>query len=187
MKPHFLLTTTLVVVLLASGLAAGQTGNVTNTTATEPAIVEELQEPDVCEAPEAIDQNTVLCSASLDGDTATLVLRSDRLQSVTITDAGGVFAGGEVQRTTHQLRADEPNTIRIPVTRHRNMAGVTIDTGSTLYAVPFDETSTLIGPPWSASDVQLGAIFAAISTALCSSVVVLRSVYGRVDEPERIA
>jgi hypothetical protein len=186
MKPHFLLTLTLIVVLLAPGLAAGQTGSATNTT-VEPAIVEELEEPDVCEAPEAIDQNTVLCSASLDGDTATLVLRSDRLQSVTVTDAGGVFAGGEVQRTSHQLRPDEPNTVRISVTRHRNMAGVTVDTGSTLYGVPFDDTSTLIGPPWSAGDVQLGALAAAISTALCSGVVVLRSVYGRTEEPERVA
>lgn len=67
------------------------------------------------------------------------------------------------------------------------MAGVTIDTGDVLYAVPFDESSALIGPPWSASDVQIGALAGATSTALVAGLVVLRTVYGRTEEPERIA
>ena len=83
--------------------------------------------------------------------------------------------------------ADEENTIRVPITRYRNMAAVTtIDTSDVLYAVPSDESSDLIGPPWSASDVQIGAAAGAISTALVSGLVVLRTVYGRTEEPERI-
>ena len=185
MKLPFLIATTLIVVTLAPGLAAAQTGNETADDLA-PDVLEDL-ETDECAQPEVIDQNTVLCSAELDGETAELVLRSDRPQRVTITDAGGVFAGGEVQRTRHQLRPDEPNTVRVSVTRHRNMAGVTVDTGTTLYGVPFDESSTLIGPPWSASDVQIGALAAGASTALVSALFVLRTVYGRSEEAERIA
>ena len=123
--------------MLVPGVGAAQAGNVTTNQTLDPAFVDELQD-DTCEAPEAIDRNTVICSADLDGDRAELVLRSDRPQVVTITDAGGVFAGGEVQRTDHRLRPDEPNTVTVRVTRYRNMAGVTIDTGNVLYAVPFD-------------------------------------------------
>ena len=185
MKLPFLIATTLIVVTLAPGLAAAQTdaGNVT----VDDLDDELLEDTDECSEPEAIDRNTVLCSATLDGSHAELVVRSDRPQRVTVTDAGGMFESGPVQRTRHQLRPDEPNTIRVPVTRHRNMAGVTIDTGDVLYGVPFDESSQLIGPPWSASDVQMAALAGAGSTALISGLVVLRTIYGRTDEPERIA
>lgn len=187
MKPHFLLITILVALALVTGSAAGQTGNETNSTVqVSDDLLEELDD-DECSAPEAIDRNTVLCSADLEGDRAELVLRSDRPQRVTITDAGGFFAGGEVQRTRHQLRPDEPNTVRVLITEHRNMAGVTIDTGDVLYAVPLKDSSTLIGPPWAATDVQIGAIAGGLSTALVSGFIVLRSVYGRTEEPERIA
>jgi hypothetical protein len=142
---------------------------------------------DDCEAPEAIDEKTVVCSASLDGTEAVVVLRSDELQQVTVTDAGAFMTGGEINRRTFTLREGERNTIRFDVTVHNGFAGVSIDTGETLYAVPIEEESTLIGEPWSAQDVQLAAVSGAAGVATVAVFVVIRTVLGRTDEPERVA
>jgi hypothetical protein len=179
MKPHFLLVTILIAAALLPGAAIAQQN------ATTGDFVNEVG--DTCAEPEAIDAYTVLCESELDGDTAELVLRSDRDQRITLTDAGGVMAGGEVNRQRFTLREDEANTVRFRVTTSQGFAGVTIDTGPVLYAVPLETSTTLIGPPWSESDVQLGAIAAGLSTAIVSGVVVLRAIYGRTDDPERIA
>jgi len=180
MKPHFLLVTILIAAALVPGAAIAQQN------ATTGDLVDGLDD-DTCAEPEAIDANTVLCESELDGDTAELVLRSDRDQRITLTDAGGVMAGGEVNRQRFTLREDEANTVRFRVTTSQGFAGVTIDTGPVLYAVPLETSTTLIGPPWSESDVQLGALAAGLSTAIVSGVVVLRAIYGRTDDPERIA
>jgi hypothetical protein len=81
----------------------------------------------------------------------------------------------------------EPVTLTLDVTQHRGFAGVTIDTGDVLFGVPLDESSTLIGGPWGPQDTQLAALTAGLSTALLSGLVVLRTIYGRTDEPERVA
>ena len=67
---------------------------------------------------------------------ARLTLRSDIQQLVTLTDAGGVWEGGEV--TTRQIRLDEgETTVEIPVTEtDQGGIAVTIATDSVLYAVP---------------------------------------------------
>jgi hypothetical protein len=108
-------------------------------------------------------------------------------RSVTITDGAALMTGGEIRRENRMLREDERNTIRFPVTQYRGMSAVTIDTGTTLYGVPLEEPSTLIGGPWSAQDVQIGSIAAALGTSVVSIIVVLRTVLGRTESPERIA
>jgi hypothetical protein len=184
MKPHFFILALLVVASLAAGPAAAQT----NETAELPEWIDQ-EEIEQCQEPQAVDSSTVICSSTLtdDGQYAELVIRSDETQRITLTDAGGFMAGGEINRQTFTVRADEPNTLRLRVTTIDGFAGVSVDTGNTLYAVPLDRSTTLIGPPWSASDAQIAALFAAISTAGISAIVVLRSVYGKTEEPERIA
>jgi hypothetical protein len=183
MKPHFFILALLVVASLAAAPAAAQTNE---TDVPEWFDESELEQ---CQEPQAVDSSTVICSSTLtdDGQYAELVIRSDETQRITLTDAGGFMAGGEINRQTFTVRADEPNTLRLRVTTVDGFAGVSVDTGSVLYAVPLDRSTTLIGPPWSASDAQLAALFAAISTAGVSAIVVLRSVYGKTEDPERIA
>jgi hypothetical protein len=67
---------------------------------------------------------------------ARLTLRSDIQQLITLTDAGGVWEGGEV--TTRRIRLDEgETTVEIPVTEtDQGGIAVTIATDSVLYAVP---------------------------------------------------
>lgn len=200
MRTQFLLA--LVLVALAVGPAAVAAQETTSTeappTATEePAdraepdgadqIIEELRDRDSCAEPEAIDSRTVLCSATVKDGVAVLVLRSDRPQRITLTDSGAFMAGGEVPQKMATLRAEEPNTVRMDVTSYRGFSGVSIQTTRVLYAVPLERQTTLVGPPWGPSDVQLGAVTAALSVGSVSVVLVFRAVTGRRDSPERIA
>jgi len=150
-------------------------------------FVEQLENSHECDRPRAIDSQTVICDVSLDGDVAVLVLRSDKLQRVTIVDAGGLMQEGEINRGRVTLRPDEPNTVRFPITRHNGFAGVTIDTGEVLYGLPIEDNTALIGGPWTREDVTVGSLSGAASVALMSIVIVVRTVTGKVDDPERIA
>lgn len=158
-----------------------------NSSSTSLTLIEQLDDSDDCEAPQAIDDTTVLCSSTVENGDAVLVLRSDYTQRVTVTDAGAFMAGGEVPRKKATLREGERNTVRIPVTRHNGFAGVSVDTGSVLFAVPLEEQSTLIGGPWTKQDVTVGALAGAASVAFISIIVVIRAVTGRSEKPERLA
>jgi len=164
-------------------------GSASNQTeATEQSFVARLkQSEDECSNPRAIDPSTVVCSGSIDGDVAVLKLRSDIIQRVTITDAGGLMQEGEVRRESRTLRKSEVNTIRFPITRHNGFSGVTIDTGRTLYGLPLEDNTALIGGTWTRSDVTIGALTGAGSVAVMSIIIVIRTVTGKADEPERIA
>lgn len=140
-----------------------------------------------CEAPEPIDRNTALCSAEIDDGVAEIVVKSDSLQRVQLTDAGAFMKGGVVPQTKVTLRPDEVQTIRWAVTEHRGFAGVSLETRNVLYAVPLDEPTTLIGGPWSAGDVQIAALSGAASVSLMSIVLVFRAVTGRSESPKRLA
>ena len=91
MKPHFLLVTILIAAALLPGAAIAQQN------ATTGDLVDDLDD-DTCAEPEAIDAYTVLCSAEVDGEYAELVLKSDRDQRVTVTDAGGFMEPGPINR-----------------------------------------------------------------------------------------
>lgn len=140
-----------------------------------------------CPEPEAIDADTVLCDYELNNGVAELQLRSDGLNRITLTDSGAMLSPGPVPRERYTLRPNETNTVRMDIDTSNQYSGVTVDTGPVLYAVPLREPSTLIGGPWGATDTQLAAVSAGLSTALLSVVVVFRSILGRDEEPERIA
>lgn len=186
MKPQFLLVAVLIVTTIPVAPSVAQTNN---QTVDEVPPWLESGDLEKCSEPEAIDNKTVICSSGLsdNGQYAELVIRSDETQRITVTDAGGFMSGGEITRETYTVREDERNTIRLRITRVDGFAGVTVDTGAVLYAVPLEDTTTLIGPPWTSSDAQLAALAAALSTAGVSAIVVLRTVYGKTEKPERIA
>lgn len=140
-----------------------------------------------CPAPEPIDRNTALCSAEVNDGVAKIVVKSDRLQRIQLTDAGAFMKGGVVPRTKLTLRPGEVQTIRWSVTEHRGFMGVSIETTSVLYAVPLDEPTTLVGGPWSAGDVQIAALSGAGSIAVMSIIIVMRAVTGRAESPKRLA
>ncbi|WP_336135556.1 hypothetical protein [Natronomonas amylolytica] len=181
MKPVFTLVLALVVLSVASG------GVVAQENATDDDLDANL-EGEECPEPETIDENTVLCEAYLNDDgNAILVFKSDELQRVTLTDSGAFMAGGEVPQRDVVLRSEGTNHVEWSVTQHDGFAGVSVSTGSTLYAVPLENRSTLIGGPWGANDVQLAAISSATGVGSVAIIVVIRTVLGRTEEPERVA
>lgn len=180
MKPTFLLVTMLIATALVAGTVAAQDGG--NAT-VDVASTEEQP----CQEPEAIDSTLVLCSADLDGDTAVLVFKSDKMQRVVLTDSGAFMQGGEVPQQRVILREGEMNTVRFQVTQVDGFAGVSVTTNEVLYAVPLEASVTLVGPPWSAGDVQIAAATSAASIGTVSVVLVFFAVTGRRESPERIA
>ncbi len=117
---------------------------------------------------EYIDNHTALCSTGYDSRTgqATVTLYSDRPARVTLTDAGGVFAGGEINRKRATLTEGSKTTVRLRVTEHRGFVGLTVDTGRTLYGVPIEQGgggSTLPEfPRW--ATLLLGVSLTAVGT-----------------------
>jgi hypothetical protein len=181
MKPFFTLITLLVVAMLVPGAVAAQENATNATDATD-----DLPDDRLDDCTEHIDNVTTLCSAEYENGRITLELHSDRPQRVTLTDAGGMMEGGEITQQTSHL-SEGRNTVHISVTQHNGFAGVTVNTGRTLYAVPVEQDSSLIGPPWTAQDVQLSALAGAVVTALLTLYLTWRTLTGRSTEPERIA
>jgi hypothetical protein len=180
MTRFFVLTLTVVVatLVLVPGAAVGAAPNQSVNVSTG---------DDPCSEPEPIDEDTVLCSAELDGNTAVLVVESDRLQRITLTDAGGFLEGGRITRKHWTVKPDQPMTLRIDVTRSDGFAGVAVDTRETLYAVPLESRSPLIAGPISMPMLQAGVLGASISTALIILLKTYRYGAGKESEPERVA
>lgn len=94
--------------------------------------------------------------------------------------------GGDIPQTQVRLREGH-NVVEWQVGEYDGFAGVSISTDHTLYAVPLEEESTLIGGPWSHQDAQLTALAAGVSIGLVSIIVVFRRIIGKDEQPERIA
>jgi len=133
-----------------------------------------------------INAETALCDGSIDGDMATLIIQSETRQSVTLTDAGAMMTGGEMRRQSKLLTPGE-NRVEFRVTVYRGMAAVSIDTGDVLFGVPLSEPSSIVAGPFTDSDTQAAGVGGALGVALTTLYLVARRVYGRVEEPERIA
>lgn len=150
-RRYWLMLALLVVLATASiaAPAAAQEGNATNSTdvpsTPDPSSVVEDDGGNL--TGERIDESTVLVSASYDrgSGTATVVLRSSRPQTVTVTDAGGIFEGGDISRRRLVIPQGR-SEITIPVTESRGFVGVSIATSQTLYGVPL-ERGTSVDPP----------------------------------------
>jgi len=106
---------------------------------------------------EQIDESTRLVSAEYndEDDTVTVVIASDTLQDIVVSDAGAFVEGGVVPQRTATAKPGEQTTIVIPVTRtDEGFVGVSIATRETLYAVPIRVVDPL--NPWTKTTSQDG-------------------------------
>jgi hypothetical protein len=176
MLPRFFLIAVVVVASLSGAVAAQDTNatDATNTTA---------EQPDTCSR--AITPTLKLCSADYVDGEAVLVLDSQTRDRVTVTEAVDLSTPRELRRDSFIV--DGKTEIRLPVRSSNGRAGVTLDTGDVLYGIPVRTENTLIGGPFTASDAQAAGLGAGLSVALMTIYLVARTVYGRTEEPERMA
>ena len=154
---------------------------------TGPTIEVSTSNDDLDEAAcETIDANTQVCESEMDGSTAELVIVSERTQRLTFTDAGAIFSGGEIFRQSRTVREGQ-NLVRVPLTVHEGNAAVSVDTGTTLYAIILRSSDGLLTEPITREDVWAAALGAAASISLVVLVITYRAITGRDDKPERVA
>jgi len=141
-----------------------------------------------------IDNSTAVISADLDrGDeTVEITLYSEIPQRVTLTDSGDFVEGGEVKQRSVYLRPGETRTFEFSITVvdrgfGNTFAGVSISTPKTLYALPLESSSPLIGGPWTAGDVQLVGLVIGSGVSIITLLILLRSRFDLDADPERVA
>lgn len=179
--------TLLVVSLALSGFAAPAVAQADNAT-DSPIDITVPSSADNCASPEAIDNHTAICSASLEDGQAVLRLWSDTNQRITLSDAGALFEGGEIRTSRSTLLANQTTTARVPATISSGNAAVAIETGAgTLYGVPVKRSNTVLSAQVTQQDVTWASAASALSVALVSCIVVIRAVAGYSDSPERVA
>ncbi|WP_281193754.1 hypothetical protein [Halorubrum sp. F4] len=175
MRSTFIVLLTLVVAtpLLAGGVAAQE--NSTNETVANATA----------ECTETINNYTAICSAELDGSDVVIDIHTEGPQTVTVTEAFRRGSGVLEQRRV-RLQPGR-NTVRLTVTVDGGSEGVTINAGQTLYQKEIKTSSSIIVGPFTSSDVQASGLGGALGVALTTLYMVARRVYGRVEQPERIA
>ncbi|QSG06085.1 Uncharacterized protein HSR121_1750 [Halapricum desulfuricans] len=178
-----LILTVTVVVSLATGVGVAQQNN--STAATDGPEYGQYEQ---------IDNKTYLVESSVDLETgeASLVFYSEEPQSVTLSDAGAFVDGGSVNQEVVYLRPGQKTRVNFSISvvdqgLGQQFAGVSVTTSKTLYAVPLETSSPLIGGPWTYQDVQLVAVTVAATISTIVIVMLLRSRYDLDAEPERIA
>lgn len=121
-----------VLCLVSTPVAAAAVEDAETTATDTPTPAHEVED-----ATETIDNHTSIVAARYDREAGevTLVLESTTRQFVTVTDAGGVFKGGEINRRRAYLQPGR-NRISLVVTEVNGNAAVTVDTGDTLYGIP---------------------------------------------------
>jgi hypothetical protein len=143
--------------LLVVGVASTQAQTQTNETV-------EIKTPEP--TGERIDQNTVVLDRKYIVETgrAVLTIRSDTLQSITLTDGGAFIEGGEIAQNSVTLRPGETANVSVSATKVQGFVGASVATQQTLYAVPISDLE-FSRPPISYQNAQLLVLLAAIGTA----------------------
>jgi len=177
MFPRFFLIALLIVVSLTGSVAAQDSPNATVENPTD------VEQPETCS--QEITPTLRLCSSDFVNGEAVLVLDSDTRDRVTITEAVVLREPPELNRQSFIV--DGKTEIRMRVVSSDGRAGVTVDDGTILYGIPLQTSSTFVGGPFTASDTQAAGVGGALGVALTTLYLVARRVYGRVEEPERIA
>ena len=177
MLPRSFLIAVVIVASLTGIVAAQDAPNATAEKSTE------VEQPETCS--QEITPTLRLCSADyIDGE-AVLVLDSDTRDRVTVTEAVALREPRELNRQSFIV--DGKTEIRMRVVSSGGRAGVTVDDGTILYGIPLQTSSTFVGGPFTASDTQAAGVGGALGVAFTTLYLVARRVYGRVEEPERIA
>jgi len=167
--------------LVAPGAVAAQEGAENETVASANQTDDDLEGCDV-----RIDEDIRICESSFENGQSEVVFYSNTTQRITIADMGSFVQGGEVPRKRVRLQEGR-NRVTLPGVKTRGRAGISIDTGSTLYSHIIDTRFTLIGGPYSYRDVQVSGLSAALAVSLIVVVQSMRYLAGRTHDPEKIA
>ena len=162
--------------LVAVGSLTGGVAAQDNTTAVGNATEE---------CTETINEYTAICDAEVDGSDVVIDLHTEGPQTIVVTEAFRK-GSGELNQRTVSLDAGR-NTIRHRVTVDGGSEGVTIAAGQTLYQKEVRTSSTIVSGPFTGSDVQAAGVGGSLGVALTTLYLVARRVYGRTEEPERVA
>lgn len=138
-----------------------------------------------------IDDDLGLVESGYDGETGTafVVLQSDRPQAITISD-GGALAKGSGPIATSTAVVDGRTRIEVSATSVQGRVAVVIDSDARLYGHVIragNQSSGLVGGPWSARDVQVAGGAGALTVAIFVIVQLVRYKRGTTHKPERIA
>ena len=175
-----------VALLLLVTLTGGAIAQTNQTTPTVTVETSTSSSSDENQTVEPIDRSTGLVDSRVEGESMILVIESNRPQQVTLTDTGSAMNGQRTPVHTVQLQKGT-NRLTVPAQSFEGHYIVTISTGEYLYPVVKDHSATIVGPPWTVSDVRLAAGAAGLTVVLVSILVTYLSVSGRTTEPERIA
>lgn len=136
---------------------------------------------------QTLDQRTEVTRAVYlpEEETAVVVIESDTIQSVVVTDAGGVWEGGEIAQVERTIPPGE-SVIRIPVTQFDGSVGVTIGLESGLYGVPIRDDRDIFdgSPAW--SDVRLATLAGLAGGLLVTVGIAYQRVSSGREEVERV-
>jgi len=177
MLPRFFIIAVVLVASLSGAVAAQDASNATAENSTT------VEQPNTCS--QEITPTLRLCSSDYVDGQAVLVLDSDQRDRVTVTEAVALNEPRELHRQSFVV--DGKTEIRMPVVPSGGRAGVTVDDGSTLYGIPLQTDSTLIGGPFTATDAQAAGLGGGLGVALVTIFLVAKRVYGRTEEAERLA
>jgi len=104
---------------------------------------------------------------------------------VTITVAPTPEPGSEAGTVrTHPVLLDGET---VTTSRTRSAGGISFFVDDSAYHYLRRPGNSLISGPWTARDVQTAALSGAGSVGIVSIIIVIRTVTGRTDEPERVA
>lgn len=181
MRFRFLLALLLVATAVLPGVALAQ-----NATPNASTTIDEPATNATAPAPvEPIDPLTGIESTSVEDGRMELVIRSDVVQRVVLTDAGAVWQGGEVPQREYTLQPGT-NRVMIPVTEVSGRIAVTVATRRVLYSTVVVTSDPLIGGPFDRGDVQQAGLAGLVAGVGVTALIAYKRVRGTSDAPERI-
>lgn len=175
------ITVTIVVLIAVSSVCFAAGAAAQNATETESNNSNEYQQ--------IIDEDTRIVSSSWDRGQVTILVESDKLQTLTITDGSidlqaqksGVvprkFPRVTEGRTEVTFTVSNPGDAAVTVAASRKM----------IFLSPGRGGSAIIGGPWSANDVRASAVGSVISVSIVTMFFVFRRIRSPSKEGDRIA
>ncbi|WP_256412387.1 hypothetical protein [Halorubrum rubrum] len=134
---------------------------------------------------ETINEYTAICDADLNGSDVVIDVYTEGPQTIVVTEA---FRKGSGVLNQRRISLDAGrNTIRFRVTVDGGSEGVTIAAGQVLYQKEVKTSSTIVAGPYTASDAQAAGLGGGFGVAVVTVWIVAKVVYGRTEEPERLA
>jgi hypothetical protein len=147
---------TLVIVMASGTAAAAQSQDGGNSSdGTEGYSDAEIEQ--------RLDSDVVVLDTGIEDGIGWVQIQSDVTQRITVTDGGGLMAGGRMDQSTVTVPRGEPTRISVDATRYKGFVGVSISTRTGLYGQPIDRGNDWLSVPepsqWLALLTGSGATF----------------------------